>query len=111
LVDLNNERAVEQRAKDEYRAMMFRYEQQLEREESLHAARQGNQPVYREHGRHSYFLDQARKALYGSADAETVKRILDYGMQTRVAHERRTGINETDGTGGVAAPPDWIEAA
>jgi HK97 family phage major capsid protein len=111
MVDLTNEKEVERRAQERHNLAMYRYRQDLEREASLHKARQGGRPVYFEGSRHSYFLDQARQALHGVADENTERRIMDYRNQSIVAYERRTGINETDGTGGVAVPPDWIEDA
>jgi len=109
--DLYNEAEAERRAQERHNSAMFRYNQDLEREASLHRARQGARPVYFEGSRNSYFLDQARKALYGEADKDTERRILDYRHQSMVAHEMRTGLNEVDGSGGVAVPPDWIESA
>ena len=67
--------------------------------------------MYTEHGKHSYFLDCARAAA-GQVDGAREKRLRDHGAQVRVhrEYEALRAINGTDGTGGYAIPPDWLNS-
>jgi HK97 family phage major capsid protein len=112
-MDLYNETEVEREAKERHAVAMRELARQQEWQASRRSARQGSALVYSESGPHSYFLDLVRQKM-GRADAVTEKRILDHTNQV-AAHpayfEYRVGINATDGTGGEAVPPAWLNAA
>jgi HK97 family phage major capsid protein len=109
MVNLNDESEVERKAREHHLSLMYRYQQDLEREGSMRAARQGNRPVYREFGPHSYFIDRARSALYGDVDAELEKRLLDYRSQAIVGAEKRAIDDVNASGGGDFVPPAWLE--
>ncbi len=105
MVDLNDEDAVHRRA-------MYMLEQHRLDERSAKSARQGVQLVYRRHGEHSFFLDVARRALYGPADEQLQGRLRDHSFQVRKhpAYAEARALSETAGAGSSFVPPDYIQS-
>jgi HK97 family phage major capsid protein len=114
LVNLNDEDAVRAQAADElHRQTMAEYRRQLEREGSTRRARQGGELVYRSGAEHSYFADLCKKALYGQADKGVENRLRDHSNQVALHSafaEYRAGLDTTDGSGGSAAPPKYVQS-
>ncbi len=105
MVDLNDEDAVHRRA-------MYMLEQHRLDEWSAKSARQGVQLVYRRHGEHSFFLDVARRALYGPTDEQLQGRLRDHSFQVRrdPAYAEARALSETAGAGSNFVPPVYIQS-
>jgi HK97 family phage major capsid protein len=111
MVDLNNDEEVHRRAQEHHRQVMFQYEQQLEREASGKRAR-GGFLTYQPGGEHSFFLDMARRALYGTDPKGGDDRLRDHGQQItkgRSFYEVRA-LDETVGQGGAFVAPAYIQS-
>jgi hypothetical protein len=89
---------------------MFQHEQNLAQEKSVRSAQQGGRLVYRADGEHSWWIDNARSALYGPSDPAAEKRLQDHKNQLRFHPEFRTGITTVDGAGGYVTLPYWDES-
>jgi hypothetical protein len=109
MVNLYDEAEVERRADEAHRQAMWQYKQDKANAASVRSAQQGNELVYRPGGEHSWWIDNARSALYGPSDPAREKRLQDHRNQVQYHPEYRTGINATGGTGGYAVPPYYAE--
>jgi hypothetical protein len=113
MVDLNDEDAVREQARYELdRQAMRMLEQTRLNEASAKSARQGNQLVYRPGGEHSFFLDAARRALYGPVDQEREARLRDHAWQLRrhPSFEEVRGLDEAVGQGSTFVPPKYLQS-
>jgi HK97 family phage major capsid protein len=113
MVDLNNEEAVREQARFELdRQAMRLYEETRLNEASAKSARQGNQLVYRPGGTHSFFLDAARRALFGPVDEEREARLRDHAWQLRrhPAFEEVRALSESVGAGSTFVPPKYLQS-
>ena len=113
MIDLNDEAAVREQARYVLdRQAMYQYEQQRANEKSAKSARQGAQLTYRPGAKHSFFLDAARRALYGPVDQEAEVRLRDHGNQIRLHPSFRElrGLDETVGAAGSFVAPAYLQS-
>jgi HK97 family phage major capsid protein len=112
-MDLNNEAAVREQARYELdRQVMYQYEQTRANERSAKSARQGATLTYRPGGDHSFFLDAARRALYGPVDQELEARLRDHSHQVRKhpTYSESRALDETIGAGGSFVAPAYLQS-
>jgi HK97 family phage major capsid protein len=113
MVNLDDEAAVREQARYELdRQAMYQYEQQRANEKSAKSARQGAQLTYRPGAKHSFFLDAARRALYGPVDQELEARLRHHSWQVRkhAGYEELRALDESVGDGSSFVPPVYAQS-
>jgi HK97 family phage major capsid protein len=112
VVNLHDEDEVHRAAMEAHRATMHLYEQQRADERSRKSARQGSPLVYRPGAPHSFFLDAARRCLYGPVDEAAEVRLRDHANQIRLhpKYGEQRALDETVGQGGAFVAPEYLQS-